>query len=185
VYKEEELHNQGLPSFFLPSSVDMPIQLNSERNRALIHIHIATHLEFCDLRCQLYWFRVQDIIIHIANWKKRNKQKSGNKASILPSPHPHTHPHPTNNPCTTFFTKLDYNCDSSRSSESSEGFSEKKNQSQREGQQQQQQQRKRISKGPKTPISKNKNTRKEIRAHLEFYFVFLGWVFLLLACLPA
>jgi hypothetical protein len=79
---------------------------------------------------------------------------------------------------------LDYNCDSSRSSESSEGFSEKKNQSQREGQQQQQQ-RKRISKGPKTPISKNKNTRKEIIAHLEFYFVFLGWVFLLLACLPA
>jgi hypothetical protein len=40
-------------------------------------------------------------------------------------------------------------------------------------------------KGQKTPISKNKNTRKEIIAHLEFYFVFLGWVFLLLACLPA
>jgi hypothetical protein len=51
VYKEEELHNQGVPSFFLPSSVDMTIQLNSECNRALIHIHIATHLEFCDLRC--------------------------------------------------------------------------------------------------------------------------------------
>jgi hypothetical protein len=40
-------------------------------------------------------------------------------------------------------------------------------------------------KDKKTPISKNKNTRKEIIAHLEFYFVLLGSVFLLLDCLPA
>lgn len=117
-----------------------------------------------------------------ASFKTSNPHSPPPPSSFLPSPHPHTHPHPTNNPCTTFFTKLDYNCDSSSSGESSESFSKKKNQPQREGEQQQ---RKRISKGPKTSISKNKNTRKEIIAHLEFYCVFLGWVFLLLACLPA